>query len=91
MKFTDGGHVHIAVRRDNATESIVWEVSDTGPGIPGQVIDEIFDTFYTTKRDGTGLGLSIARTIIDTYGGKIWAESEVGKGSSFSFSLPFTA
>ena len=44
-------------------------VSDSGPGIPEHVLDEIFDTFYTTKQHGTGLGLSIARTIVETYEG----------------------
>jgi signal transduction histidine kinase len=63
-------------------------VTDSGPGIPGQKIDEIFDTFYTTKEDGTGLGLSIARTIVKTYGGKIWAENGAGGGAVFRFILP---
>jgi signal transduction histidine kinase len=48
----------------------------------------VFDTFYTTKQDGTGLGLSIARTIVETYGGKIWAENRSGGGAVFRFTLP---
>jgi signal transduction histidine kinase len=65
-------------------------VSDSGPGIPEKVIDEIFDTFYTTKQHGTGLGLSIARTIVDTYGGKIWAENCAQGGAAFHFTIPLS-
>jgi C4-dicarboxylate-specific signal transduction histidine kinase len=50
-------------------------VSDSGTGIPEHKLSEIFDTFYTTKEQGTGLGLSIARTIVETYGGKIWRKT----------------
>ena len=50
-------------------------VSDSGMGIPKHKLGEIFDTFYTTKAQGTGLGLSIVRTIVEVYGGKIWAET----------------
>jgi signal transduction histidine kinase len=63
-------------------------VSDTGGGIPEHKLSEIFDTFYTTKEHGTGLGLSIARTIIETYGGKISAENRAGGGAVFRFTLP---
>jgi signal transduction histidine kinase len=66
-------------------------VSDSGPGIQEQVIDEVFDTFYTTKQDGTGIGLSIARTIVDTYGGKIWAENRPEGGAAFHFTIPFSS
>ena len=66
-------------------------VSDSGPGIPEQVIDEIFDTFYTTKPHGTGLGLSIARTIVDTYGGTIWAENCAQGGAAFHFTIPLSS
>jgi signal transduction histidine kinase len=63
-------------------------VSDSGTGIPEHKLSEIFDTFYTTKEHGTGLGLSIARTIVETYGGKIWAENRAGGGAVFRFTLP---
>jgi signal transduction histidine kinase len=63
-------------------------VSDSGTGIPEHALGEIFDTFYTTKKQGTGLGLSIARTIVETYGGKIWAENKVECGAVFRFTLP---
>jgi len=63
-------------------------VSDTGTGIPDHQLNEIFDTFYTTKDHGTGLGLSIARTIVEMYGGKIWAENRAEGGAVVHFTLP---
>jgi PAS domain S-box-containing protein len=63
-------------------------VSDSGIGIPPDKLERIFDTFVTTKPQGTGLGLSIARTIIETYGGKIWAENRPSGGAVFRFTLP---
>jgi signal transduction histidine kinase len=63
-------------------------VSDSGPGIPEDRLGEIFGTFYTTKEQGTGLGLSVARTIIETYDGKIWAEINAEGGALFRFTLP---
>ena len=65
-------------------------VTDSGTGIPADKLNEVFDTFYTTKRQGTGLGLSIARTIVETYGGKIWAENRPGGGAAFRFTLPLS-
>ena len=63
-------------------------VSDSGTGIPEQKLSEIFDTFYTTKEHGTGLGLSIARTIVEIYGGKIWAANRPVGGAVIRFTLP---
>jgi signal transduction histidine kinase len=53
-------------------------------------INEIFEPFYTTKRQGTGLGLSIARTIVEIYGGRIWAENRPEGGAVFRFTMPLT-
>jgi signal transduction histidine kinase len=66
-------------------------VTDTGPGIPDRKLRQIFDTFYTTKERGTGLGLSIARTIVETYGGTIWAENRAEGGASIRFKIPLSA
>jgi signal transduction histidine kinase len=63
-------------------------VSDSGPGIPEQDLNKVFDTFYTTKKQGTGLGLSIARNIIESFGGRIWAENRPEGGAVFRFTLP---
>jgi len=63
-------------------------VTDSGVGVPSNLLSKVFETFFTTKQHGTGLGLSIARTIIETYGGKIWAENREGGGAAFRFTLP---
>lgn len=64
-------------------------IQDTGSGIPPEIVDKIFDPFFSTKKDtGTGLGLSIAKDIVKRHGGDIWAESSLGKGSSFFVRLP---
>ena len=68
--------------------TIEVSVTDSGTGVPVDKLNEVFDTFFTTKLQGTGLGLSIARTIIETYGGKIWAENRPGGGAVFRFTLP---
>lgn len=70
-------------------------VSDTGPGIPPEFRQEIFDDFFNLSHgehepDGLGLGLAIGRRLVQAHGGKIWVESEVGTGSTFSFVLPMT-
>jgi signal transduction histidine kinase len=92
IKFTDSGEVRIdATAVDGAFEVAV---SDTGPGIAAADKDKIFDEFrqaegsITQKKGGTGLGLAIAKRIVELHGGKIWVESEVGKGSKFTFTLP---
>jgi PAS domain S-box-containing protein len=90
IKFTARGDKILvsARKRDNA---IVVSVSDKGPGIPRENLSKVFDRFWQaeqTRRVGSGLGLSIAKGIVEAHGGKIWVESELGKGSSFSFTLP---
>jgi signal transduction histidine kinase len=66
-------------------------VRDTGPGIPRDKLEAVFDILFTTKPQGTGLGLFIARSIIETYGGKVWAENATNGGAVFRFRLPLTA
>jgi len=69
-------------------------VIDTGVGIPAAEQATIFEEFrqvsgvYAHKEEGTGLGLTLAKKFVELHGGKIWVESEVGKGSRFSFTLP---
>ena len=69
-----------------------WEcrVKDTGAGMPAEVLRQIIDPFYTTKNPykATGLGLAIAFEIVESHKGKIWAESEEGKGTTFVVRLP---
>ena len=79
----------ITIRTELAGESTVEvSVGDSGTGIPEHKLGEIFETFYTTKEQGTGLGLSVARTIVETYEGKIRAENQAGGGAVFRFTLP---
>jgi len=93
LKYTDpDGTVTVRVREQ--PDSILVDVSDTGHGIARENLERIFDKFVQVKRasDSTpgsvGLGLAIAKEIVELYGGRIWAESEPGKGSTFSFLLP---
>jgi signal transduction histidine kinase len=65
-------------------------VSDSGTGIHQDNLKEVFDPFYTTKQNGTGIGLSISKTIIETFGGKIWAENRSQGGAVFRFTLPLS-
>ncbi len=90
-KFTpNGGCIRVSahVGRDDVTVS----VSDTGPGIPPEDLARIFERFYKVDRargqSGTGLGLAIARHIVEGHGGRIWAESSLGHGATFRFTLP---
>ena len=64
------------------------EVSDTGTGLAPEVVSQLFQPFVTTKKDGMGIGLSICRSIIESHGGRLWAEPRVGGGVSFHFRLP---
>jgi len=93
VKFTPGGGaITIAVRVVEAQVTV--SVADTGPGIAREDLTRIFDKFKQgamtehNKIKGTGLGLAIVKHIINAHGGKIWVESEMGRGSVFTFSLP---
>jgi two-component system NtrC family sensor kinase len=69
-------------------ERVSIAVGDTGPGIPKERLDRIFDPLFTTKPDGSGLGLSIGASILKKLGGKVSVKSEVGKGSIFTVEIP---
>jgi signal transduction histidine kinase len=66
----------------------VVSVSDTGPGLPPQQAEQIFDAFFTTKPHGTGMGLRISRTIVESHGGRLWAAENSPRGASFHLTLP---
>jgi signal transduction histidine kinase len=63
-------------------------VADNGPGVAPEVIERIFEAYYTTKEKGTGLGLAIVRHNAELYGGKIMVESGLGKGAKFTLIFP---
>ncbi|MBN9222451.1 MAG: two-component sensor histidine kinase [Mesorhizobium sp.] len=67
---------------------IIVAVSDSGRGLDSVQPDRIFDAFYTTKPEGLGMGLAISRSIVESHGGRIWAEPAMPRGASFFFSLP---
>lgn len=93
IKFShEGGKIDLDAKLEDA--SVIFSVKDHGIGIPKNKQDRIFTKFYqvdtslTRKAGGTGLGLAVCRGIVEAHGGKIWLESEEGKGSIFSFSIP---
>jgi signal transduction histidine kinase len=94
LKFTREGRVEIGAEiRDGA---LLFRVSDTGIGIPASQLGHIFEEFrqvdatITREFGGTGLGLSITKKFVELHGGRIWVESEDGKGSTFFISMPVT-
>jgi len=92
LKFTKVGKVEIVV--EHKGEILVFSVNDTGIGIPPDKIASLFTEFKQTdatiasEYGGTGLGLSISRKFVEMHGGRIWVESELGKGSAFIFEVP---
>jgi signal transduction histidine kinase len=93
IKFTpEGGRVEVTAARSDGQVEIA--VSDTGIGIAPEDQEVIFEEFrqvgsdYARKREGTGLGLTLAKRFVGLHGGRIWVASEVGKGSTFTFTIP---
>jgi two-component system phosphate regulon sensor histidine kinase PhoR len=93
VKFSPGGGAIVVGVREDDGEVRVW-VRDPGIGVPKADLARIFERFYKVDRarvrgrGGTGLGLSIARHVLESHGGRIWAESEEGSGSTFVFTIP---
>ena len=98
-----GGSILVAARRQvegipgkrrNAGPFIVVSVQDNGTGIPAEALPSVFERFYRVDKSrsrtsgGSGIGLAIVKQLVEAHGGEVWAESEVGKGSKFSFCLP---
>jgi len=92
VKYSDRGYIEISIRSQG--DFVITSITDTGKGIPSEAINKLFTKFFRVQGElksgskGTGLGLYISKTIIDSHGGKIWVESVVNQGSTFSFSLP---
>jgi signal transduction histidine kinase len=96
IKFTDhGGRISVILEWDD--DEVIVCVSDDGPGICEEELPLVFDHFFRGRAviidpsnpvEGTGLGLALAKTVVEQHGGRIWVESEEGKGSKFFFSLP---
>lgn len=93
INYTDSGG-QVKVTLEASPNELITSISDTGVGIPKDAIPHLFNKFFRVSNQtqqaskGTGLGLYISKSIVEKLGGKIWVESEMGKGSKFSFSLP---
>jgi signal transduction histidine kinase len=95
VRYTpDTGSITVTARVDTPADVVRISVTDTGVGIPADLLPHVFDRFYRAEHDlrmnivGIGLGLSVAKRLVEVQGGEIWAESEEGKGSTFTFTLP---
>ncbi|MCB9543358.1 MAG: HAMP domain-containing histidine kinase [Myxococcales bacterium] len=94
LKFTTAGYIEIRVRPEpfRGAPAVHLEVADTGPGIPPDELEAIFVEFHRVAAQrgvaGTGLGLAIARRLVERHGGRLWAESVLGEGSTFHLVLP---
>jgi two-component system phosphate regulon sensor histidine kinase PhoR len=91
IKFThEGGKVRATIYTQGP--NVIFRIKDTGGGIPAEDLPRIFERFYKSKRpkqgSGTGLGLAIAKHLVEAHGGRIWAESRLGRGSTFYISIP---
>ena len=80
----------LAISSRAGGEHVRVSVSDTGVGLPAQQPDQIFTPFFTTKAHGTGMGLSISRSIVESHGGRLWAEGNASHGATFHVTLPVT-
>jgi PAS domain S-box-containing protein len=85
-----GGRLTVSSRADHDGRLFV-SISDTGIGLPPEAAERLFEPFHTTKPQGTGMGLTITRTIVESYGGRIWGTSNEGAGATFHFTLPSRA
>jgi PAS domain S-box-containing protein len=83
----DSRELHISTEEDGA-DGVLLAVRDSGPGVPPESFERLFEAFYTTKSAGMGMGLSICRSIVEAHGGKIWARANAPKGAIFQFTLP---
>jgi len=88
MHETDANQRQLTVQTVMSNGSVLATVSDRGMGIEPAKAEQLFKPFHTTKANGMGMGLAISRSIIESFGGKLWAESNAGGGAIFSFSLP---
>jgi len=87
MKETSG-ESELTIKSEADDGQLLISVSDTGAGLPPEQPDQIFRAFFTTKANGTGMGLPISRSIIESHGGRLWANANSARGATFQFTLP---
>jgi PAS domain S-box-containing protein len=83
-----GGRDLLITTEQSRTNGVLVTVRDSGPGIGPELIERVFDAFYTTKSGGVGMGLSICRSIIEAHSGRLWADANEPRGAAFRFTLP---
>jgi C4-dicarboxylate-specific signal transduction histidine kinase len=88
MKDVDDKRELFIKSQRGENEQVLVSVRDTGSGLPPQQADQIFDAFFTTKLHGTGMGLSISRSIVESHGGRLWADGNSPRGATFHIALP---
>lgn len=92
LKFTEQGRVSVRIERDPS--NVVFSIKDSGPGIPTELHQKVFEKFFSLDdqpregRQGVGLGLAISKGIVEAHGGRIWINSRRGTGATFSFEIP---
>ena len=90
-----GDTIHVRCALSGTANEVVFSVADTGPGIASEELPNLFKPYWAAKRHnakkGTGLGLFICKGIVEAHGGRIWVESKLGEGTTFSFTLPLAA
>jgi len=91
MHDVDGPRELIIKSQPADNNEVLLSVSDTGVGLPHQHADQIFNAFFTTKVHGTGMGLRISRSIVESHGGRLWAENNSPCGASLYLTLPIEA
>jgi signal transduction histidine kinase len=96
IKFTpDGGQIEISAAPSEDNKCLILRFKDNGPGIPLDEIEKVFHKYHRvanieSRRSGSGLGLAFSKLVVEAHGGEIWAESQLGEGSTFVISLPIT-
>ena len=89
MKDSDARNRSVLLNVGRIDEHLLKvSVTDAGPGLSAESVERVFDAFYTTKSNGLGMGLSISRSIIEAHGGRLWAENNLRRGATFSFTIP---
>ena len=90
-QFRASDHWAVSLAAESLGDAVVFRVRDTGPGIPEEELPHVFDRYRRGKHAswrGSGLGLAIARALVEAHGGRIWADSSEGEGTSVTFTLP---